>query len=223
MAAVLAPTTRRIALATGLSLTVNTWGTRDAAPILLLHGFLDSSRSWDRVAAHLAHDAYVVAPDLRGHGDSDWIGAGGYYHFFDYLADLDDLLPRLDPRPWAIVGHSMGGSVAAYFAATRPARCRALALIEGLGPPEGQAAGPARTAQWLDAWSRSRRPRRPMQDLQVAAARLRKHDARVSEEESVRLATLQARAVDGGFVWKADPLHMTQGPVPFRREVAAQF
>ena len=36
----------------------------------------------------------VIAPDLRGHGDSDWIGAGGYYHFLDYVADLDQVIAR---------------------------------------------------------------------------------------------------------------------------------
>jgi len=45
----------------------------------------------------LATRAHVIAPDLRGHGDTDWIGAGGYYHFLDYVADLDELIARTKP------------------------------------------------------------------------------------------------------------------------------
>jgi len=56
---------------------------------VLVHGFLDLGYTWHEVAATLATRAHVIAPDLRGHGDSDWLGAGGYYHFFDYIPELD--------------------------------------------------------------------------------------------------------------------------------------
>ena len=168
----------------------------------------------------------MIAPDLRGHGDTDWVGPGGYYHFMDYLVDLDEVIGRLVPGEVILVGHSMGGSVASYWAGTRmPKQLRALALLEGLGPPDQETSYLAsRTAQWLDAWraTRTRQPR-PMTSLADAVTRLRAHDPQLSEPLALRLAEAGTRAVEGGFVWKHDPLHLTMGPYPFRRDYAAQF
>src|SRR5258708_7519682 len=48
------------------------WGNPEAPPLLLLHGGRDHCRNWDWVAAELRQDWHVIAPDLRGHGDSQW-------------------------------------------------------------------------------------------------------------------------------------------------------
>ena len=108
------------------------------------------------VEAALAAGLHVVAPDMRGHGDSDWIGPGGYYHFPDYLADLHEVSGRSGARSVSLVGHSMGGSIAAYYAGSFPERMHKLALLEGLGPPESKDAMPARVATWLAAWKKVR-------------------------------------------------------------------
>lgn len=189
-----------------------------------MHGFLDLGYGWHEVAQRLATRAHVIAPDLRGHGDTDWIGAGGYYHFFDYIADLDELIERVARTRLVLVGHSMGGSVASYWAGTRPARVSALALLEGLGPPDqGGIELPGRTAQWIDAWRKARGKQRAMTSIEDAAARLRKHDPLLGEELAKKLAAAGTRQVEDGFVWKHDPLHLTMGPYPFRRELAAQY
>src|SRR5688500_6076951 len=141
-------------------------------PVVLVHGFLDLAWGWRLVAERLATRYRVVAPDLRGHGDSDWIGRGGYYHFFDYVADLDDVVGRLR-APVRLVGHSMGGSVASYLAGARPERIARLALLEGQGPPEQTDAVPQRTARWIDAWRAARAPSKTMATVADGAARLR--------------------------------------------------
>src|SRR5262245_26616302 len=134
------PISRRIPLATGLTCHVLEWGGADAAldhTVVLLHGFLDLAWTWvPTVEAGLAGRFHVVAPDVRGHGDSDRVGPGGYYHFIDYLADLDALVRTLGRRRLSLVGHSMGGSIASYYAGVYPDRVHRLALLEGLGPPE---------------------------------------------------------------------------------------
>ena len=86
------------------------WGGNGPA-VLLLHGFLENAHVWDLVAPPLAAGGYhVYALDWRGHGDSDWIGPGGYYHFADYTADLAFLVPQLAERV-ALIAHSMGRGV----------------------------------------------------------------------------------------------------------------
>jgi len=190
---------------------------------VLVHGFLDLAYGWHEVAPLLG--AHAIAVDLRGHGDSDWIGPGGYYHFMDYVADLDEVIARLARERVIVVGHSMGGGVAAYWAGTRPTRPAAVALLEGLGPPDqsGSELG-ARTAQWIDAWRSARAKRKPMASLADAAARLRKHDPLLAEALSLRLAEAGTREVEGGgLAWKHDPLHATIGPYPFRRDHAAAY
>ncbi len=226
---------RRLALATGLTYHVLEWdGPAPAASsdprstdttYVLVHGFLDLAFGWHEVAERLATHAHVIAPDLRGHGDSDWIGPGGYYHFLDYVPDLDDVIARLARKRVVLVGHSMGGGVASYWAGTRPDRLAALALLEGIGPPdqsETQLAG--RTAQWIDAWRTARAKQRPLASLDDAAARLRKHDPLLTEQLARKLAEAGTRTTDDGtLVWKHDPLHLTMGPYPFRRDHAAQY
>ena len=220
------PRARRIALATGLTYHVLEWGHPSAEPVVLIHGFLDLAWGWQLVAHRLASRFRVIAPDLRGHGDSDWIGAGGYYHFFDYVADVDDLVGRIG-RPIALVGHSMGGSVASYVAGTRPERIRRLALLEGQGPPEQTDALPQRTARWIDAWRaarlRGRKPEKAMASIDDAAARLCKHDPLLAPPLARELAAHGTRATRDGVVWKHDPLHATAGPYPYRLDVAHAF
>jgi pimeloyl-ACP methyl ester carboxylesterase len=142
----------------------------------------------------------------------------------DYIADLDEVIARLARKRVIAVGHSMGGGVTAYWAGMRPERVAALALLEGIGPPdqsEVQLAG--RTAQWIDAWKKARGKTKVMASLADAAARLRAHDPLLGEALALRLAAAGTREVDSGLTWKHDPLHATMGPYPFRRDHAAQF
>jgi pimeloyl-ACP methyl ester carboxylesterase len=214
---------RRLALASGLTYNVLEWGAEHAPTIVLVHGFLDLAWGWDEVPAILGQRYHVIAPDLRGHGDSDWIGPGGYYHFFDYLPDLDEVVARLAHGNVVMVGHSMGGSVAAYWAGTRPEKVRALVLLEGIGPPEASTPVPERAARWIDAWRDARGKAKVMPSIDDAAARLRKHDALLDPARALALAAKGTREVAGGVVWKHDPLHLTQGPYPYRVDVATQF
>lgn len=218
---------RKLALATGLTYHILEWdgpATPGDLTFVLVHGFADLAHTWTDVAAQLARHGHVIAPDLRGHGDSDRVGAGGYYYFMDYLADLDDVIARLARRRVVVVGHSMGGSVGSYYAGMRPERVTALALLEGLGPPDmSTLEGPVRTAQWIEAWREARAKVKPMSSLDEAVRRLRKHDDRLDEAQARRLAALGTREVDGGVMWKHDPLHMTGGPQPYRLEVAIKY
>jgi len=192
---------------------------------VLVHGFADLAQAWQPVADLLAPHGHVIAPDLRGHGDSDWITGGGYYHFMDYVADLDDVITRFAKQRVILVGHSMGGSISGYYAGTRPERLTGLVLVEGLGPPDqAEADGPTRTAMWIDAWKKTRRqPAKTLASLEEAAKRLRKNDHLLGEEQAAMLASIGTRPVDDGFAWKHDPLHNTFGPYVYRAATAHKF
>jgi pimeloyl-ACP methyl ester carboxylesterase len=197
----------------------------------LVHGFADLGAGWCELAPLLAPHGRVLAPDLRGHGDSDWIGPGGYYHFMDYVVDLDDLIRDLvaaDQR-LIVVGHSMGGTISGYFAGTRPDRPAALVLIEGLGPPDMMGGeGPTRTAAWIDAWRAAAATRTRPKEMTLAEAvtRIRRHDHLVDERLAEKLARFGTRPAPGrpeAVVWKHDPLHATFGPYAYRLESARRY
>lgn len=219
---------RRLALPTGLTYHVLEWDPPQPTETtyVLVHGFLDFAYAWHEVAPLIAAaaNAHVVAVDLRGHGDSDWIGDGGYYHFMDYVADLDAVIARVAKRRLFVVGHSMGGAVGSYWAGTRPERLAGLALLEGLGPPDQSEVDLGRRAgMWIDAWRNARPAFKPIATLELAAARLRKYDPLLGEALALRLAEHGANRTGAGYVWKHDPLHHTTGAYPFRRDAAAQF
>jgi pimeloyl-ACP methyl ester carboxylesterase len=224
---------QRVPLGTGLTYHLLEWGGEGDPPpadpghtVVLLHGFLDLGSSWElAVKAGLEGTFHILAPDMRGHGDSDRVGAGGYYHFADYLADLHELL-RLRARDRvSLVGHSMGGAIASYYAGAFPERIARLALLEGLGPPEPTTSTPERIRAWIRAWERVRgHGQRSYSDVQEAAAQLRKHDPLLSGELAIQLAERGTSAgPDGRRRFKHDPLHATPGPYPFRLDTAREL
>lgn len=208
--------------ANGLAHHVIRWGDRPV-DVVLCHGFLDIGWSFDAIARDLVAAGYGVASfDWRGHGHSEWIGRGGYYHFPDYVLDLDELLPQLTNAPVHLLGHSMGGSACAMYAAARPEKLATLTLVEGLGPPEMPPREPtARLRAWLDGVGKSRaKNARPMAHPRDALARMRVQNPELPEGLGLFLVSKSTRAVEGGLQWSFDPLHKTLSPRPFQ---ASQF
>lgn len=95
-------------------------------PVVLLHGFTDSYRSFSRVMPWLPGSMCAIAVSLRGHGDSERPEDG--YSPSDFAADIAALMDRLDLPDAVIVGHSMGATVAQRFAIDFPERTRSLVL-----------------------------------------------------------------------------------------------
>lgn len=212
----------------GLPLAVLQWHvpTDERPPVVLLHGYLEQALAWNDVAARLGRNA--LAPDHRGHGRSGHVGRGGYYHFWDYVADLDGVIDTLrGGHAVDLVGHSMGGTVAALYAATRPERVRRLVLVEGLGT-QGDAPSMigARARAFLDACQAPPRHRH-LADLDDAVRRLRRANPAIPEATARRLAERITRPVvdddphvelpypPEALVWTWDPLHRGRSPWPF--------
>jgi pimeloyl-ACP methyl ester carboxylesterase len=192
--------------------------------VLLLHGFLEHAHAWDLVGPRLADAGFhVLALDWRGHGDSAWIGAGGYYHFPDYAADLGGIVGAFGGRA-ALVGHSMGAGGAVLYAGTHPSAVTALACIDALGPPDMDPAEvPRRYAAWLGDLAKLAGRERPRVSLADATARLRERFPRFSDAVAAHMALHGTRAENGARVWKFDPLHQTTSPTPYYVRQARPF
>ena len=101
---------------------------RGTKPLLLLHGMADSGLVWSSLAASLARDYHVIAPDLRGHGESS--KPDNDYGCQDIIGDLEALMDDLGWENAHILGHSWGGKIAALWANNHPQRFRSLILVD---------------------------------------------------------------------------------------------
>lgn len=122
-----APTSTVVALPGRPRLRVLRWGDPAAAPVLCIHGAAAHAHWWEPIAPALLPAHHVIAPDLRGHGASERAAS---YLIEDFAADCVALLDALAAGPVDLVGHSMGGRVAAWIAAHHPRRVRRLALLD---------------------------------------------------------------------------------------------
>jgi pimeloyl-ACP methyl ester carboxylesterase len=114
----------------GVRLSYRVLGAPGSAPLVLLHALGESAADWVPVDAELARYFRVYAPDLRGHGDSDWPGS---YSFALMARDVTSWLDRLGLDEVVLAGHSMGAAVAYLIAMGQPGRVRRL-VIEDAAP-----------------------------------------------------------------------------------------
>ncbi|HUQ26138.1 MAG TPA: alpha/beta hydrolase [Burkholderiales bacterium] len=198
---------------------VRRWSRPGAPKMVLLHGWMDVSASFQFMVDALKADWDVYAPDWRGYGLTEW-GKGDCYWFADYIADLDFLLQGISEAPVNLVGHSLGGNVAALYAGTRPERIAKLVNLEGFGlratRPEQ---APERYKEWLEEL-RTPPQLRAYANFDELAGRLRKGNQRLSAERADFLARHWGHEKDGKVVLRADPAHKIVNATLYRYEEA---
>jgi pimeloyl-ACP methyl ester carboxylesterase len=197
------------------------WGDPAHRLVVMLHGWMDVSASFQFLVDALAGAWRVVAPDWRGFGITDW-GSAGSYWFPDYLADLDALLAHFSPNgPATVIGHSMGGNVACLYAGARPERVAALVNLEGFGLVASHPqSAPRRYAIWLREIARGHRFR-DYASFADLAARLVAQNSRLTTERADFLARHWGESVSDGRVrLRSDPRHKIVNPVLYRLEEA---
>ncbi len=203
--------TSRIYFSQRLRLHYVDWGNPDAPPLLLLHGGRDHCRNWDWVAEALRGEWHVIAPDLRGHGDSAWSQAGNYT-MAAYIYDLAQLVHQQKLAPVTIVSHSLGGNISLRYAGLYPDHVRKLVAIEGLGPSPRRIAQHAgvdiveRMRNWVEEQRglSGRLPRR-YPSIEAALARMQAENAHLSPEQARHLTQHGVNQnEDGTYSWKFD-------------------
>ena len=201
------------------------WGNDAAPPMLLIHGGRDHCRNWDWVAEAFRNDYHIIAPDLRGHGDSQWL-LGGSYDPVDYVYDIAQLLHQRDHTPVTIIGHSLGGSISLLYSGLYPETVTRLVSIEGMGPPpeifEQRINQPVNHR--LDAWVKDLRqisgriPRR-YRSLEDAYERMQTENPHLTEEQARHLTIHGSiQNEDGTYSWKFDNYVRALAPVGLPQE-----
>ena len=176
--------------------------------VLLLHGWLDHGHGFDPLIDALPASWHLVLLDFRGMGESAHLPPGAHYHFSDHLHDVEATLLALGLAQVDLVGHSLGGLIAAMYAAARPERVRRLVLLESLGPSLGR---PGSTVQRLRSFLEdvARAPRqKPYPSVEAAAERLRESNPTLSAGAALLLARHGTAPLPGGGVgFRFDPRH----------------
>jgi pimeloyl-ACP methyl ester carboxylesterase len=203
--------TSRIFFSQRLRLHYVDWGNAGAPPLVLVHGGRDHCRNWDWVAARLREDWHVIAPDLRGHGDSEW-SKTGTYGMAGYVYDLAQLIHQQRLAPVTIIAHSLGGNIALRYAGLYPENVAKLIAIEGLGPSprmlaQRNARGfPERMRDWIEEQRglSGRLPRR-YASVEDAFRRMQEENKHLTPEQARHL-TLHGvnQNEDGTYSWKFD-------------------
>ena len=187
------------------------WGNHGAPHLLLIHGGRDHCRNWDWVAERLMDRYHIVAPDLRGHGDSAW-AVGGNYSEINYIYDIAQLVHQKKMAPVTIIAHSLGGSIGLLYSGLFPDTVQKIVAIEGLGP------SPQMQDRWRGApieermrtWIKMRRESagrvpRKYATLEDAVARMREENTHLDEDQAWHLTIHGAvQNEDGTYSWKFD-------------------
>lgn len=188
------------------------WGNAGAPPLILVHGGRDHCRSWDWVAEQLRDDWHIIAPDLRGHGDSQW-SPDGNYSMAAFVYDLAQIIHQKQLAPLTIIAHSLGGNIALRYTGLYPDNVRKIVAIEGLGPSPKMLAerGSQDAGDRLRGWiteqrELSRRLPKRYATIEEALARMQAENKHLSPEQAFHLTIHgMLQNEDGTWSWKFDP------------------
>jgi pimeloyl-ACP methyl ester carboxylesterase len=204
---------RRVIQAQGLNLVVHDHGPENGVPVLFLHGFLDTGRSFDATVDELEKRApgkvRALCLDWRGHGESDFAPPGlAGYAWGETMRDLVLVIRALEAdglAPKLIVGHSMGGALAMTYAAAFPQSSSRLLILDALGPlSETEDQQAERFIRYLHETGEVK-PFKAFSSRAAAVARLRDNNPGLSELAAERVAQhALAETATGRFEYRFD-------------------
>ncbi|MEC9089358.1 MAG: alpha/beta hydrolase [Actinomycetota bacterium] len=171
------------------------WGDPSLPTLLFLHGGNQSAHSWDLVSLHLADRFHIIAPDQRGHGDSEW-ARDADYSSHAMAADAHAILSHFNIDQPIVIGHSMGGMNTLRLALEQPDLLDRLALVD-VGPELSEAGAKTIRNFVVD--------NREFDDLEDFIQNVQKYDpyrSREHIERTVKYNLLQR--ADGKYLSKRD-------------------
>lgn len=184
------------------------WGNPDAPPLLLVHGNRDHCHNWDWVAERLCDKYHIIAPDFRGHGDSEWV-IGSTYSHTEYIYDLAQLIHQQNLAPLHIIAHSLGGGVALRYAGVYPENIKKMIVIEGTGGPAWmykKRPTHERLKEWIESNRKvAGRISKRYQSLEEAFERMHEANSHLRPDQARHLTVHGSNQnEDGTYSWKFD-------------------
>ena len=202
------PQARDVTLSNGLRMRYYQWP-GPGANLVLLHPSAGYALMWDETVRHLGGQFQVIAPDQRGHGDTD--RPDGSYSAEEYAEDLHLFVTELGLEKAIICGHSLGGRVSQVFAATHPEQAQAMVLVGGPHYSNFfQERDRANTV--LEGAERMRGSQTEFPSREAVLTYLREFRPRDSEEALLHRIEHNTRPLPGGGVaFKYDKVRVAQG------------
>lgn len=208
----------------GKQFAARRWGRGRPIPVLALHGWRDSCASFDFLAP-LLEECDLVAPDLAGHGRSDYRSADAPYTVWQDVGELLAIADQLGWQRFVVLGHSRGAAIATILAGSHPAQVAGMVLLDGFFPqPVSAADAPAQLAsavadrRRLESWT----PRYHSTFAQAVAARQRGPLA-LSAAAAEALALRGVKHTAQGYFWRGDPRLSGASEVKFTESHARAF
>lgn len=207
----------------GLKIHVRHWSRVDKPKLLLLHGWMDASASFQFVVDALADDWDIYAMDWRGMGESEAI-SDGYYERAMMLSDLDKLVKIISPtEPLAILGHSLGGMLLSIYAGTRPEKVSACIIVEGFGmSDENETQQIDRMHHFFEALSKQDYFSRP-KNKDNYIKKLRLDNPLLSMDKALYLAEFLLKKQQDDLTLSANMRHRISQPYPFNLNFFKKF
>ncbi|MFC3115419.1 alpha/beta fold hydrolase [Cellvibrio fontiphilus] len=208
----------------GIEFAAQEWGASGQLPVLALHGWLDNSASFYKLAPRL-QGVHLVALDLAGHGQSSQRPGQSAYTFWDDINDIFAVADYMGWRRFALLGHSRGAIIGTLAAGTFPERFTGLALVEGVLPePASPLDAPRQLAAAIEGL-RALQHKTPSvyKDLEIAI-KARERGMFPLSYAAARALTLRGVVPKGdGFTWSTDPRLMAPSVLKMSREQLAAF
>lgn len=203
----------------GLKMHMRHWGDPQAPKLFMIHGWMDTSVSFQFMVDSLQKDWHVIAPDLRGFGLTEYPNVESYW-YPDYIADVDAVINHYSPYESVnLLGHSLGANVVMIYASVCPERVKKVINIEGFGLPISQTQNaPKRMRRWLDELKKEPSLKKYNSEEEVVA-RLQKTNPRLNDERAQFLAKHWSKKNEQGL-WEllADPAHKLPSPLLYHAE-----
>jgi pimeloyl-ACP methyl ester carboxylesterase len=186
--------------------------TSPRVPIIAIHGWLDNCQSFQPMAPYFNSPIFCI--DLPGHGKSDNLTEGNWYHFVDYVIRLREIIQKLGLTEYILMGHSLGAAIATIYNSLFPENINTLILLDGFGP---LTALPENSPQVLkkailNREAKALKKSRPFSDLETAI-KIRMAAGPLSRQAAELLTKHQISKTPTGYQWTYDPKLVFTSPL----------